>query len=167
VNAVPFIVNVAEPCWRICATGCCGRAGRVLGRAAGDLALLYAAAHPQRVAHLILLTPGLRAVGIEETDEQWRAALARRAGEPWYPDALAAVEKALATETEPPQVSSPAVAQIQWQRTRNEFRRACRAGDAAGLPGRVSDRAVDRIELAGLMMCGGPTGEDAECLVCG
>ncbi|MGH3125353.1 MAG: alpha/beta fold hydrolase, partial [Streptosporangiaceae bacterium] len=62
--------------------------------AAGDLAILYAAAHPQRVAHLILLTPGLRAVGIDETDEQWRAALARRSGEPWYPDALAAIEKA-------------------------------------------------------------------------
>jgi pimeloyl-ACP methyl ester carboxylesterase len=62
--------------------------------AAGDLALLYAAANPQRVAHLILLTPALRAVGIEETDEQWWAALARRSGEPWYPDALAAVEKA-------------------------------------------------------------------------
>jgi pimeloyl-ACP methyl ester carboxylesterase len=62
--------------------------------AAGDLAILYAAAHPQRVAHLILLTPGLRAIGIEESDEQWRAALARRSGEPWYPDALAAVEKA-------------------------------------------------------------------------
>jgi proline iminopeptidase len=62
--------------------------------AAGNLAILYAAAHPQQVAHLILLTPGLRAVGIEETDEQWRAALARRSGEPWYPDALAAIEKA-------------------------------------------------------------------------
>jgi pimeloyl-ACP methyl ester carboxylesterase len=62
--------------------------------AAGDLAVLYAAAHPQRVAHMILLTPGLRAVGIEESDEQWRTALARRSGEPWYPDALAAVEKA-------------------------------------------------------------------------
>jgi pimeloyl-ACP methyl ester carboxylesterase len=62
--------------------------------AAGDLAVLYAAAHPQRVAHLILLTPGLRAVGIEESDEQWRAALARRSGEPWYAGALAAVEKA-------------------------------------------------------------------------
>jgi len=62
--------------------------------AAANLAMLYAAAHPHRVAHLILLTPGLRAVGIEETDEHWRAALARRSGEPWYPDALAAVEKA-------------------------------------------------------------------------
>jgi proline iminopeptidase len=62
--------------------------------AAGDLAILYAAAHPQRVAHLILLTPGLRAVGLDEADEQWRAVLARRSGEPWYPGALAAVEKA-------------------------------------------------------------------------
>jgi pimeloyl-ACP methyl ester carboxylesterase len=62
--------------------------------AAGNLAVLYAAAHPQRVAHLILLTPGLRAVGIEEDDEHWRAALARRSAEPWYPDALAAAEKA-------------------------------------------------------------------------
>ncbi len=62
--------------------------------AAGNLATLYAAAHPQRVAHLILVTPGLAAVGIEDSDEQWRAALARRSGEPWYPGALAAVEKA-------------------------------------------------------------------------
>ena len=62
--------------------------------AAGDLAMLYAAAHSQRVALLILLTPGLGTVGIEESEEQWRAALARRSGEPWYPDALAAIEKA-------------------------------------------------------------------------
>ena len=62
--------------------------------AAGDLATLYAAAYPQRVARLILLTPGLDAVGIEETEEQWQAAVARRSAEPWYPAALAAVEKA-------------------------------------------------------------------------
>jgi proline iminopeptidase len=62
--------------------------------AAGNLATLYAAAYPERVAHLILLTPGLEAVGVEETGEQWRAVLARRSAEPWYPAALAAVEKA-------------------------------------------------------------------------
>jgi proline iminopeptidase len=62
--------------------------------AAGSLATLYAAAYPQRVAHLILLTPSLHAVGVGETEEQWRAALARRSQEPWYPAALAAVEKA-------------------------------------------------------------------------
>src|SRR3954454_7775465 len=64
--------------------------------AAGDVATLYAAAFPQRVAHLILLTPGLEALGIEETDEQWRSALARRAEQLWYPTALAAMEKAMA-----------------------------------------------------------------------
>lgn len=31
---------------------------------------------------------------MEETDEQWRAALARRSEEPWYPTALAALDKA-------------------------------------------------------------------------
>jgi pimeloyl-ACP methyl ester carboxylesterase len=62
--------------------------------AAGDVATLYAAAFPRRVAHLILLTPVLDALGVEETDEQWRAALAGRSGEPWYPAALAAMDKA-------------------------------------------------------------------------
>jgi pimeloyl-ACP methyl ester carboxylesterase len=62
--------------------------------AAGDLATLYAAAYPERLAHLLLLTPGLTAVGVDVTDEQWRAALERRSGEPWYLTALAAVEKA-------------------------------------------------------------------------
>ena len=62
--------------------------------AAGDVATLYAAAFPQRVAHLILLTPGLNALGVEVTDEQWRSALTLRSTEPWYPAALAAMDKA-------------------------------------------------------------------------
>jgi pimeloyl-ACP methyl ester carboxylesterase len=62
--------------------------------AAGNLATLYAAACPERVAHLILLTPGLRAIGVEVTDEQWDAAFERRSGEPWYAEAAAAIEKA-------------------------------------------------------------------------
>jgi proline iminopeptidase len=62
--------------------------------AAGELAVLYAAAYPQRLAHLILLDPGLAAVGIDETEQQWRAALERRSAEPWFLAALAAVEKA-------------------------------------------------------------------------
>ncbi len=62
--------------------------------AAGNLAILYAAAYPERIARLILLTPGLLALGADEPDEVWRAALERRSGEPWYPDALAATERA-------------------------------------------------------------------------
>ncbi len=62
--------------------------------AAGVLATLYAAAYPEHVARLILLTPGLSALGADGTDEQWRAAVERRSGESWYPEALAAIEKA-------------------------------------------------------------------------
>jgi pimeloyl-ACP methyl ester carboxylesterase len=62
--------------------------------AAGNVAVLYAAAHPERIGHLVLLTPNLLAVGMEVSEEQQRAALERRSGEPWYAGAMAAVEKA-------------------------------------------------------------------------
>lgn len=66
--------------------------------AAGNLALLYAAAHPERLERLILLDPGLTAVGIEVPDDEWHAAVRRRSQEPWYPAAMAAIEKAAAGE---------------------------------------------------------------------
>jgi proline iminopeptidase len=74
----------------------------VLGHSAGaNLAVLYAAAHPERVEHLVLLCPGLRALGLTVTDEDQRAAMRRRSGEPWYADALAAAEKAQAGDDSP------------------------------------------------------------------
>jgi pimeloyl-ACP methyl ester carboxylesterase len=69
----------------------------LLAHSAGAvLATLYAAACPDRLSALILVTPGLAAVGAEGTEEQLRAALARRAAEPWYPAALAALERIIA-----------------------------------------------------------------------
>jgi pimeloyl-ACP methyl ester carboxylesterase len=69
----------------------------LLAHSAGAvLATLYAAAYPERLSRLILVTPGLAAVGAEGAGEQLRAALARRAAEPWYPAALAALEKIIA-----------------------------------------------------------------------
>jgi proline iminopeptidase len=59
--------------------------------AAGNTATLYAARHPHHLDRLILLTPGLRAVGIELTEDEWLAAIRRRSGEPWYADAYAAL----------------------------------------------------------------------------
>jgi proline iminopeptidase len=74
----------------------------LLGHSAGaNLAVLYTAAHPERIDHLILLAPSLQALGITVTDEQQRPALHRRSGEPWYPDAMAAVEKAEAGDDSP------------------------------------------------------------------
>jgi pimeloyl-ACP methyl ester carboxylesterase len=69
----------------------------LLAHSAGAvLATLYAATHPDRLSRLILITPGLAAIGVDDTEERFRAALGRRAAEPWYPAALAAVEKIIA-----------------------------------------------------------------------
>ena len=61
----------------------------LLGHSAGgNVALLYAAAHPERIRHLILLAPGVRALGLTFTDEEQQAAMRRRAAEPWFADGL-------------------------------------------------------------------------------
>ncbi|MBD0746779.1 alpha/beta fold hydrolase [Streptomyces sp. CBMA152] len=61
--------------------------------AGGDIALLYAAAHPDRVRSLTLITPRARALGIDFTQEHRREAVALRAGEPWFTDAYDAYER--------------------------------------------------------------------------
>jgi proline iminopeptidase len=58
--------------------------------AAANLAVLYAARHPDRIRRLVLLTPGLHAVGLTLTGAEEEAALALRSGEPWYQAALQA-----------------------------------------------------------------------------
>lgn len=67
----------------------------LLGHSAGgNVALRYAAAHPERIGHLILLTPGVRALGLTFTDEEQHAAMRRRSAEPWFEAAWAAAEAA-------------------------------------------------------------------------
>ncbi|MGW9557747.1 alpha/beta fold hydrolase [Nocardiopsis sp. NPDC055551] len=56
--------------------------------AAGDLGLLYALAHPDRVRSLVLVTARLRSLGIEFTDGHLQEAAALRSGEPWFEAAL-------------------------------------------------------------------------------
>ncbi|WP_405719514.1 alpha/beta hydrolase [Streptomyces sp. NBC_01537] len=66
----------------------------VLGHsAAGDLATLYAAAYPERVGALILVTPRARAAGIDFTEQHRRETAALRADEPWFPEVYAALER--------------------------------------------------------------------------
>ncbi|WP_406509815.1 alpha/beta fold hydrolase [Streptomyces sp. NBC_00212] len=66
--------------------------------ASGNLALLYAARHPDRVGSLTLVASGTRAVGIDVTEDDWRSAVALRAGEPWYAEGRAAFERTWAGE---------------------------------------------------------------------
>ncbi|MET8979671.1 alpha/beta hydrolase [Streptomyces sp. NPDC004539] len=60
--------------------------------AAGSLALLYAARHPERVRRLALITSTPRALGLTVTDDDRRAAALLRARESWYGEAHPAYE---------------------------------------------------------------------------
>ena len=66
----------------------------LLAHSAGaNLAYAYAAAHPDRVARLVLVAPSVRGLDIEITDEA-RSEIARlREGEPWYAEAAAALAR--------------------------------------------------------------------------
>lgn len=66
----------------------------LLAHSAGAvLATLYAEAHPARLSRLVLVTPGLSAIGGDGTEEEILAALASRSAEPWYPAAREAMDQ--------------------------------------------------------------------------
>jgi pimeloyl-ACP methyl ester carboxylesterase len=67
----------------------------LLGHSAGgSVALSYAAAYPERIDHLVLLSPGPQPLGLDFTDAQQQAAMRRRSAEPWYQEAQAAIQAA-------------------------------------------------------------------------
>lgn len=61
--------------------------------AAGDLAALYAARYPQALRNLLLIAPGTRAAGLGFAEREAREAAGLRRTEPWYEDALPALEQ--------------------------------------------------------------------------
>lgn len=69
--------------------------------AAGNLALLYAAAHPGRIRRLALVTPTAWAVDLGPTPEQSLAAVRTRAGREPYDTAIAAYERMWAAGADP------------------------------------------------------------------
>jgi pimeloyl-ACP methyl ester carboxylesterase len=74
----------------------------LLAHSAGAvLATLYAAAHPDRVSRLILVTPGLAAVGVGIIEEELSAVVESRSAEPWHAVASAALEEILAGSLAP------------------------------------------------------------------
>ncbi|MFJ2645658.1 alpha/beta fold hydrolase [Streptomyces sp. NPDC087420] len=65
----------------------------LLGHSAGaNIAVQYAARHPENTGRLALITPGPAAVGITVTGETRRALALLRKDEPWFPPAFAALE---------------------------------------------------------------------------
>nr|WP_062340794.1 alpha/beta hydrolase [Herbidospora sakaeratensis] len=84
--------------------------GRIalLGHSAGaNLAVLYAAAHPEAVGSLVLVTPSLFAVGLDPTGEDRLAVARLRAGEPWYPEAIKALERLIGGHPADPEAITP------------------------------------------------------------
>uniref|UniRef100_A0AAU2ACU3 Alpha/beta hydrolase n=1 Tax=Streptomyces sp. NBC_00093 TaxID=2975649 RepID=A0AAU2ACU3_9ACTN len=69
----------------------------LLGHSAGtNLALLYAARHPERVGRLALITPSVLALGITIAGDVRVATARLRRDEPWFPEAFAALEALVA-----------------------------------------------------------------------
>ncbi|MGY1503020.1 alpha/beta fold hydrolase [Streptomyces sp. QTS52] len=69
----------------------------LLGHSAGtNLAVLYAARHPERVGRLALITPSVAALGITVTGDTRIGTARSRRDEPWFPEAFAALEKLVA-----------------------------------------------------------------------
>ncbi|MFI6642858.1 alpha/beta fold hydrolase [Streptomyces sp. NPDC050504] len=96
--------------------------------ASGNLAALYAAAHPARVSSLVLVTPGVRAVGIEITDEEWDEAATVHADQEWYPHVRAALG-ALPEDASAREVMA-AAAPLAYGRWDDAARAHAQAGDA-------------------------------------
>ncbi|MFK8907133.1 alpha/beta fold hydrolase [Streptomyces sp. YS-3] len=65
----------------------------LLAHSAGtNLAMRYAERHPERLGRLALITPSVSAAGITVTGEIRRETALLRRGEPWFPEAFAALE---------------------------------------------------------------------------
>jgi pimeloyl-ACP methyl ester carboxylesterase len=62
----------------------------IIAHSAGaNLAVLYAAAHPDRIGKLALITPSRRAIGGPPTPDEQAAVYEQHAHEPWYAAAVA------------------------------------------------------------------------------
>ncbi|MFF0017074.1 alpha/beta fold hydrolase [Streptomyces sp. NPDC005374] len=64
--------------------------------AGANLAALYVSRHPENVRKLALITPSVRAVGLTITGDLRLETAQLRRGEPWFPDAFAALEAIVA-----------------------------------------------------------------------
>ncbi|MFJ8010555.1 alpha/beta fold hydrolase [Streptomyces fagopyri] len=110
--------------------------------AAGDLALLHAAAHPHRVRTLTLVTARARALGVDFTPEHRREAALTRRSEPWFEEAYEALERIWAGSS----------ADADWDAVAPFFYGrwdATARAHAAGEVGQTNEEAADLYASAG------------------
>ncbi|MGW3845513.1 alpha/beta fold hydrolase [Streptomyces fagopyri] len=110
--------------------------------AAGDLALLHAAAHPHRVRTLTLVTARARALGVDFTPEHRREAGLTRRSEPWFEEAYEAFER----------IWGGSAADADWDAVAPFFYGrwdATARAHAAGEVGQTNEEAADLYAAAG------------------
>jgi pimeloyl-ACP methyl ester carboxylesterase len=106
----------------------------LLGHCAGaNLTVGYAARHPERLGRLALITPSVMAVGLAVSGELRLETARLRRGEPWFPEAFAALEAIVAGEG----TDWDAIAPFWYGR----WDKAARAHQAAG-PGQQNGEAA-------------------------
>lgn len=91
-----------------------------------NLAVLYAARHPDRVGRLALITPSVMALGITVPADVRRETARLRRDEPWFPTAYAALEAIVAGKADAD--SFPAIAPF-WYARWDDSARAHRAAE--------------------------------------
>jgi len=135
--------------------------------AGGDLAVLYAARHPERMRTLSLITTRARALGIDFTEEHQREAVALRANEPWFETARDAFEAIWAGSGASTDIDADAIAPFyygRWDATAQAHaaaeaeqtnRRAADACPSSGAFDPVATRAaVARLDAPVLVLAG-------------
>ena len=135
--------------------------------AGGDLAVLYAARHPERMRTLSLITTRARALGIDFTEEHQREAVALRANEPWFETARDAFEAIWAGSGASTDIDADAIAPCyygRWDATAQAHaaaeaeqtnRRAADAFPSSGAFAPVATRAaVARLDAPVLVLAG-------------
>jgi len=129
----------------------------LLAHSAGaNLALLYAARHPHRVARLVLVAPSTFAVGISATGESRLETARLRHDEPWFDPAYAALQAIVAGDaTDDSWTAIRPFFYGRWDADAQDHQAAQdghRNDEAAGLFGAdgVYDPAATRAQLATL-----------------
>ncbi|TXS57497.1 alpha/beta fold hydrolase [Streptomyces sp. t39] len=99
---------------------------RLLGHSAGAaLATLYTARLPERVSELVLVTPAVGTTGGEVTPQDRLDVARLRDGEPWFPEAYAAMETIAAGEATAADWEAAApLSHGRWDETAREHRAA-------------------------------------------
>ncbi|MFJ9828736.1 alpha/beta fold hydrolase [Streptomyces sp. NPDC101160] len=125
----------------------------LLGHSAGaNAAVRYAARHPRRVERLALVAPSTRAVGIDISAGTRLALARRRAAEPWFPAAFAALEAINAGTG----ADWEAVAPFRYGRWDAAARRHHAASVAAGAVPAADDADTPAATRAGLRALSAP-----------